>query len=630
MKHKKRNKKLYSVYVKKYIKYFILAPIFMILEACGEFILPYFSAKIINIGASNNNIVYILQMGALMAVIAILMLIFGVLGAKYAINGSVRLAGDLRNDMFKKIQQFSYSNLDEFSTGSLITRITNDTSQIEKFTQTLLRSVFRSPVMMIGAIIMAFRLDSNMALSVVAIIPFLAISISLIVTISAPRYTKMQNSIDTLNLNVEESLTNEKVIKSFVQEHYQERKFRKINDNLVQKSKSALKVMLLMRPVTFLATNIATLLLVWTAGKKVMVGAVEIGTLIAFITYLSQILNALNIFANIAIQASRAKASDKRVREIFSAKIVIENDKTQNSYIENNDGKIEFSKVNFKYNQNSPSNDLENISFTVNSGDFVGIIGPTGSGKSTLVSLIPRLYDPESGEIFINDLNIKNISVKSLRKDIAIVLQKNTLFSGTIAENLRWGNETATLEQMREACKIACIDDFISSYPDGYDQFIEQGGKNLSGGQKQRICIARAILKNPKILILDDSTSAVDTITDASIRRYLKESMSGVTKIIITQRISSIIDADKILVLNNGKIVGMGDHKKLINSCSIYKEIYDLQNNNIEKTDENTISENNKNEKNIQKKNKISKKLKDLQITKSTKTVKNRRNKDGK
>jgi ATP-binding cassette subfamily B protein len=421
---------------------------------------------------------------------------------------------------------------------------------------------------------MSFSLNKKLALIIFAIMPFLALAITIIIKTASPRYSKMQRAIDGLNNNINETITNQKVIKSFVREDYEKEKFSCINSELVEKSTSALKVMLYMMPVSALAVNITTLAVVWYSGRPIMLGSMEIGTLTAFITYLTQILTALNFLAMIVLQGTRAAASDKRISAVMDARIDItdvfasEKERT----VEN--GSIEFKNVSFRYFKNNHEKVLSDISLKINSGELVGIIGSTGSGKTTLVSLIPRLYDADEGEILIDGVNIRDYSLENLRRKIAVVLQKNTLFSGTISENLRWGNEDATDEELIKAASIAQADSFIRSFPDGYESDIGRGGANLSGGQRQRLCIARALIKNPKIIILDDSTSAVDTATDASIRKAFREELKNTTKIIIAQRITSVSDADKIIVLDHGKIVGIGKHDHLMSTCREYQEIY--------------------------------------------------------
>lgn len=564
----------YKPYIRKYWYHFLLGPFFMIIEAGGEFILPYINANIINNGAANGNIPYIIKNGVYMLLIAIVMLAAGVLGANFAIRGSSRLAAGIREDTFRQIQKFSFANIDDFSTGSLITRITNDITQIQNFTQTLLRGFFRSPVMLVGALIMSFTLNPQLALVILVVVPVLALAIALIIMTASPRYTVMQQKIDQLNNGIGETITNERVIKSFVREEHEKKKFFVINDELVEKSISALKMMILMQPVSTLAINVTTLAVVWSAGRQIMVGDMELGTLTAFITYLSQILTALNFLANIVLQGTRAAASDRRISEVLHADIDLTDDNAACPDKRVTSGSIVFENVSFRYFKNNRQKVLDNISLSIEPGETVGIIGSTGSGKSTLVSLIPRLYDADEGNILIDGINVRDYSLFHLRESVAMVLQKNTLFSGTIAENLAWGDEYVSFEEMKAAAKVAAADGFVQTFPDGYETELGQGGVNLSGGQKQRLCIARALLKHPKILILDDSTSAVDTATESSIRKALRNDMPGITKIIIAQRITSVVDADKIVVLDEGRIVGLGKHTQLLADCETYQEIY--------------------------------------------------------
>ncbi len=574
LREKGKKMKKYVGYVKKYWYSFLLGPFFMVLEACGEFILPYINANIIDKGAAEKNVPYILENGLYMVLLAAFMMLTGILGANFAIRGSTRLAAGVRRDVFEKIQTYSFSNIDDFTTGSLITRITNDVTQIQNFTGTLLRGMFRSPIMLIGALVMSFTLKRELAWVIFAIIPFMALGIFLIIKTASPRYTKMQTALDGLNNNIGETVTNQRVIKSFVREEYEIDRFEVKNSDLVEKSTSALKVMLFMMPVSAIAINVTTLLVVWISGRQIMVGDMTIGTLTAFITYLTQILTALNFLANIILQGTRAAASDRRISEVMNATVDINDDGAKEKERRVTKGDIEFKNVSFRYFKNNTERVLDNINLKIEGGELVGIIGSTGSGKTTLVSMIPRLYDVDEGEVLIDGVPVKDYSLFNLREGIACVLQKNTLFAGTVAENLRWGNEHATDEELERVCKIAQAHSFVSSFEDGYDTEIGREGSRLSGGQKQRLCIARALLKSPSIIILDDSTSAVDTATDASIRHAFREELGGVTKLIIAQRIQSVMDADKIVVLDEGRVVGIGTHKELMKSCLEYREIY--------------------------------------------------------
>ena len=567
----------YKELIKKYKYCFLLGPFFMIVEACGEFILPYLNANIINIGIANQDLQYVLENGVIMAIMAFVMLIAGVLGGYYAIKGASYLAAGIRQKVFRKIQKFSFSNIDDFSTGSLITRITNDVTQIQTFTQTLLRGFFRSPVMLIGAICMSFMLNRTLAYVLIIAVILLAIAIALIIVIASPRYTMMQKQLDALNNHIDEVITNERVIKSFVREDYEKDKFSLTNHQLMNKSLKALKMMIILQPICSLMMNASTLAVVWIAGRQIMIGGMEIGTPTAFITYLTQILLALNFLANIFLIGTRAVASHLRVKEVLNADIDLNDDLAKNRDACIEKGHIEFHNVTFRYFKQNQKPVLSHIDLHIPSGSMVGIIGSTGSGKTTLVSMIPRLYDVDEGAVLIDGMNVKDYSLFHLREKVAMVLQNNTLFSGTIEDNLRWGNEETTQDEMKWACHIARADEFINSFESGYQSDIEQGGSNLSGGQKQRLCIARALLKKPQILILDDSLSAVDTSTDACIRLALRKELKNVTKIMITQRIDSIIDADMIIVMDEGAIQAIGKHEELLQGCIAYQEIYESQ-----------------------------------------------------
>ena len=564
----------YRKYVKKYWPYFTFGPIARILSAIGEFIIPYLSALMINNGAAKGDTNYILMISLIMVGVIIFTIFFDILGMWLAIKAATSLATYLRLDTYKKIQEYSFANIDDISVGSLITRCTNDIAQVEKFTQSLIRGVFRAPIMIIGAVIMSFVLDPNVAMIFLIVIPALIVAISIIIYIANPRYTRMQEKIDYLNNNIKETVNNQRVVKSFVRENYMIERFEKDNEELRKKSISALKLMILMQPVIALSINVSTVIFVYFSGKSVIYGDLEIGTLTAFITYLTQILQALNFLANVFLQGTRAHASNKRIREVFSEEIDIVDKEGIDKSLRINDGSIEFKNVSFKYFKNDDSNVLDNINIKISSGQTIGIIGSTGSGKTSLISLIPRLYDPIEGDIIVGDYNIKDISLFNLREDISTVLQKNTLFSGTIKENLMWGNANATDDELKEALKIASAYNFVSSFKHGLDTVVVEGGNNLSGGQKQRLCLARALLKKPKILILDDSTSACDLDTEREIRNNLNHYLKDTTKLIIAQKIVSVSGADNIIILDNGKVVGIGKHDDLLAHNKYYQEIY--------------------------------------------------------
>lgn len=567
--------KRYWKYVKPYLSAFIIGPIFMIAETIGEVVLPWLLSKIIDVGVlEGRGVLYIIAMGVTMIVTTLIMMAGGVGGAWFAIKASSGFANDLRKDLFGQIQRFSFANIDQFNTGSLITRLTNDITQIQNMIQMLLRMGLRAPGMLIGALIMAFSLNPKLALVILCVIPLLAVAIYFILKTGFPRFTTMQKKLDALNVTTQENLTNIRVVKSFVREQHEEDKFRKANTELKDSSIRAMNVVIFSFPVIIMATNITTLAVVWFGGNQIIAGSMTPGILTAFVNYIVQILMSLMFVSFIILNGSRTLASEKRVREVLDTEIDLTDEDASHRNAAVQHGRIEFRGVYFKYYKNNEKWVLENINLVINPGETVGIIGSTGSGKSSLVQLIPRLYDADLGEVLVDGVNVKDYSLENLRSGVGIVLQKNVLFSGTIRENLKWGNEYASDEEMQRWAESAQAHGFISSFPNGYDTELGQGGVNVSGGQKQRLCIARALLKKPKILILDDSTSAVDTATEARIRESFRNELDGTTKIIIAQRISSVIDADRIIVLDDGKIAGMGTHEELMQSCEAYSEIY--------------------------------------------------------
>lgn len=567
--------KRYFKYIKPYLPYFIIGPIMMICEVIASIQLPALVADIINNGAAAGDISYIINSGVKMVVIICIAIITGVGAAYCAAKASVSFASDLRADIFKKIQMFSFSNIDKFSTGSLITRLTNDVTQVQNVVNLSLRLMLRAPGMLIGGIIMAFSINKTLAMIFIIIVPVLSIAICGIIKAAFPKFNLMQKKIDILNSNVQEALTNIRVIKSFVREDFEKHKFEKSNEELKESSLSAFRTVIIQTPIMTLAMNIATLAVVWYGGKMVMVKDIPIGDITAFITYITQILMSLNMLTMILLQCTRSASSLRRINEIFNTTVDLADSEEvfKCKYVVTK-GEVTFKNVSFKYYKDNKEKVLDNINLSIKGGEVVGIIGSTGCGKSTLVQLIPRLYDVDEGEVLIDGINVKKYSLKNLREAVGMVLQKNVLFSGTINENLMWGNDGATQKEIKDMANAAEVGTFIESLGDGYETELEQGGVNLSGGQKQRICIARTLLRKPKILILDDSTSAVDTATESKIRDSLKNHLNDTTKIIIAQRISSVRDSDKIIVMDDGVIVGVGTHEELLNMCPTYSEIY--------------------------------------------------------
>lgn len=572
--------KQYKKYVIPYKSAFILGPIFMIVEVLGEIILPKLMSMIINYGCGQDVTVaakgpaYIIGIGAAMIGTALLMMMGGVLGAYFAVKASVNFAGDLRRDVFAKVQKFSFANIEKFSTGSLVTRLTNDITNIQNVLSMGLRMLLRAPGMLIGGLIMAFLMNAKLALVFCVVIPVLIIALAFVMKTAFPRFDVMQTKIDGLNSRIQENITNQRVVKSFVRDDFEKETFDRANNELKDKTLRAMKVVILTMPIMTLAMNLTVMAVVWFGGQQILIGNMPVGNLTAFTTYVTQILMSLMMVSMIMIQGSRAMASSHRILEVLDTDIDLNDDNASEKDRLVTSGEIEFKNVCFRYYKKHKKNVLQNINFTAKPGEVVGIIGSTGSGKSSLVQLIPRLYDCDEGEVLVDGVNVKEYSLNHLRDGVAMVLQKNTLFSGSIMENLRWGDEEATDEQVKEAAKAAQADGFVSEFADGYDRELGQGGVNVSGGQKQRLCIARALLKKPKILILDDSTSAVDTATEAQIQKSFSTTLKDTTKLIIAQRISSVEDADRILVMDEGQIVGQGTHKELLESCETYQEIY--------------------------------------------------------
>lgn len=571
--------KRYKKYIIPYLSDFVIGPLMMLTEVAGEVMLPKFMSMIINNGVASRNVAYIGKMGTLMVLTVLFMAVGGILGAYFSAKASISFTSDMRNDLFRKVQQFSFENIDDYSTGSLVTRLTNDVQQVQNVLMMGLRMALRAPGMFLGALIMAFMMNRQLAVIILIVIPLLLAAILLILKTAFPRFGEMQRRLDRLNSGIQESLTNVRVVKSFVREDHEIEKFSKLNDDLKESSLRALRIVIATMPVMMFAMNVTTLAVVWYGGNIIIAGKMPVGDLTAFTTYIVQILMSLMMLSMVFLQSSRASASMKRINEIFDTEIGLNDDNAENKDKKVTEGRVEFKNVSFGYSGENGRKDLvlEGISFTAEPGQTIGIIGSTGSGKTSLVQLIPRLYDVTGGEVLVDGVNVKEYSLKHLRDGVGMVLQKNILFSGTIEENLRWGNEDAPMEDVIRFSESAQADPFVKTFKNGYDTEMGQGGVNVSGGQKQRLCIARALLKRPKILILDDSTSAVDTATEAKIRESLYHDLKDTTKIIIAQRISSVQEADQILVLEDGKIIGHGTHEELLKTCEAYSEIYTTQ-----------------------------------------------------
>ena len=566
-------------YVKPYLSSFILGPVGMIVEVIGEMFMPLLLAAIINEG-KNGTLTVGKSIGyaAILVGIVLFMMTGGVFGAYFGAKASVNFAADLRKDVYSKVQRFSFANIDRFSTGSLVTRMTNDVTQLQNFVNMLLRMALRAPGMLIGGIIMAVMLKPSLSVVLAVSIPLMLIVIAVLIKVSFPRFSVMQKKIDKINSTVNENVTNVRVVKSFVREDYEIDKFEEANADLKNSGMRAVKVMIFMGPVMNFFMYASIIAIIWFGHNIVIdesaLGGMQIGDLSAFITYATQILSSLMMVTFLLMTSSRALASGKRICEVLDEKLDLSDDNATMKDKTVGSGEIEFKNVSFRYYKNSEDTVLNNINLKIRSGATVGIIGSTGCGKTTLISMIPRLYDVDEGEVLVDGVNVKDYSLEKLRDGIGIVLQKNLLFSGSVAENLRWGNENASDEEMIECAKNSAADKFVSTFSDGYDAILDKGGANLSGGQKQRLCIARALLKNPKILILDDSTSAVDTATERQIRAALSTTLPECTKIIIAQRISSVRDAEMIIVMNEGVITGIGTHDELLDKNSEYSEIY--------------------------------------------------------
>ena len=560
----------------RYRRQAILTPVFILAEVVMEVLIPLQMAKVINLGVNLGDINAVLVHGGAMVVMALLSLVFGVLAAKTSVNASVGFAKNIRQALFHKVQDFSFANVDRFSTASLVTRLTTDVTNMQTAFMMCIRMLVRSPVMLIGATFMAAYISPKLALIFLVVIPVLGGLLGVIAVKTFPRFQVMLAKYDALNARVQENLTAIRVVKAFVREDYEIEKFDASADDVRAAMVRSEKLLVWNGPVMQFCMYGCMIAISWFGGKLIIGGSMQIGDLMSFISYVSQILMSLMMLSMIFVMLVMSRASASRISEVLNETLDLTDDNVTED-VPVKDGSIVFEHVDFSYSKDKDVLNLSDINFSIASGETIGIIGGTGSAKSTLVQLIPRLYDVLDGRILVGGRDVREYKLDTLRRQVAMVLQKNVLFSGTIRENLLWGDENATQEQVEEACRAAQAHDFIKSFPDGYETELGQGGVNVSGGQKQRLCIARALLAHPKIIILDDSTSAVDTATDGKIRAALHEKLAGTTTIIIAQRITSVMDADRIIVLDDGKIDAIGTHEQLLQSNAIYREVYESQ-----------------------------------------------------
>ena len=570
----------------KFLKYIgeykwatIFTPILVLLEVVAEIIIPLMMAKLIDFGIEGNggagDINAVVKYGIILIGLTILAMSLGIASGRTASVSSTGFAKNIRNDMYRKIQKFSFSNIDKFSTSSLVTRMTTDVLNVRQAFQMLTRITFRAPLMFLLSIIAAWKISPDLSKYFLYIIPALCVGLAFIIYKAFPWFRKVFETYDNLNLTVQENVRAVRVVKSYNLQDDEIKKFNSVSEKIYDYNMAAEKIVAFNRPLMQFSTYAVMIMISWIGAKLVVAGTITTGDLMTLIAYATQILMSMLMVSMIFVMLTMAKASADRILEVINEEPDIVNG--ENPKYEVKDGSIEFRNVDFSYVKDKEKLSLSGVNLKINPGETIGILGGTGSSKSTLVQLIPRLYDATNGEVLVGGENVKNYDIKTLRNEVAMVLQKNLLFSGTIKDNLRWGNENATDEEMIKACKLAQADEFISEFENGYDTYIEQGGTNVSGGQKQRLCIARALLKKPKILILDDSTSAVDTKTEALIRKAFREEIPSTTKIIIAQRISSIEDSDKIIVLDDGKITNIGTHEELMEKSEIYREVYNSQ-----------------------------------------------------
>lgn len=561
--------------VKEFKKDSIITPLMMILEVILETIIPLMMASIIDNGVEKGDINHIFKMGGYMVVAAVFSLITGLLGGKYAASASTGLARNLRQTMFEKIQSYSFANIDKYSTAGLITRLTTDVTNVQHAYQMILRMFVRSPATLIFAMVMAFTINSKLACIYLVAVIILSVILGFALTRVAKYFADVFKKYDNLNASVQENISAVRVVKAYVREEHENSKFKKASENVYKLFLKAENLTILASPVMQITVYTCILLISWLGAKMIVQDTMTTGQLMSLLTYCMNILISLMMLSIVFVMISMSYAAAQRIAEVINETPSIQN--PQNPDFDVNNGDIEFKNVSFRYDSGDNEPVLNNINLKINSGETIGIIGGTGSSKSTLISLISRLYDVTEGEVTVGGKNVKSYDLDTLRNNVSVVLQKNVLFSGTILENLRWGDENASEEACKEACRLACADEFIEKMPEKYNTYIEQGGTNVSGGQRQRLCIARALLKKPKILILDDSTSAVDTATDAKIREAFATKIPDTTKIIIAQRISSVQHADRIIVMENGRIDGVGTHAELVESNEIYRDVYESQ-----------------------------------------------------
>jgi len=562
-------------YIAQYKKYMLLVPLFVFLDVLCELSMPLLMARIVDRGIPAGDVGFIVRTGGLMILLALMAIGFGVLMMRMSTLAAMGFGANLRNALFEKAAAFSFTNIDRFSTASLVTRLTNDVNNVQMTFMMALRMMLRAPMMLIVAFFLAYSINAELSVVLAIAIPLLSLGVALVMRTAVKRFGVVQEKMDAINTTLQENLIGIRVVKSYVREDFEQEKFRRANDGLTQAFIRAVTIAILNMPIMMLVMNGATIAIIWLGGRMVFAGGLGAGELISFISYVFQILFSVMMISMVILMTARAQASGKRLLEVLDETVdIVDKPAEEQKALPSTGGKVEFREVAFKYNvEGSGENVLSGINFTAEPGQVIGIVGGTGTGKSTLVHLIPRLYDVTEGAVLVDGVDVRAAPLEELRERIGVVLQKNVLFSGTIRDNLLWGNHAATQAEIESACRDAQAEEFILSFPDGYETVLGQGGVNLSGGQKQRLCIARAMLKKPAILILDDSTSAVDSATEAKIRESFYRNLADTTVFIIAQRISSVRDADQILVLDDGKIAGIGTHRELLANNKIYQEI---------------------------------------------------------